>query len=45
MSDDDKDNYMLGIIMAHYRLKAGLDIFGIKGGGVISLMDFHISMI
>ena len=32
MSDDDKDNNMLGIIMAQYSLKEGLKIFGIKGG-------------
>ena len=31
MSDDYKENYMLGIIMAQYRLKAGLKRFDIKG--------------
>ena len=30
MSDDDKKNYMLGIIMAQYSLKSGLKIFFIK---------------
>ena len=31
MSDDDKDNYVIGIIMSQYSLKAGLKRFGIKG--------------
>ena len=31
MYDDDKDNYMLGIIMEQYSLKVGLKIFGVKG--------------
>ena len=30
MSDDDKDNYVLLIIMAQYSLKTGLQRFGIK---------------
>ena len=45
MSDDDKENYMLGIIMAQYILKEGLNIFGTKGGGNMSLMNFHRYMI
>ena len=36
MSDDDKENYMIGIIMAQYRLKAGLKRFGIKGGNAVN---------
>ena len=44
MSDDKKDNYMLGIIMAQYSIKAGLKIFEIKGKK-LSLINFHISMI
>ena len=31
MSDDNKDNYVLWIIMSQYSLKAVLNIFGIKG--------------
>ena len=31
MSDYEKDNYMIGIVMSQYSLKAGLKIFGIKG--------------
>ena len=34
MYDDDKDNYVIGIIMARYSLKSGMKRFGIKGGGV-----------
>ena len=44
MSDDDKDNYMLGVIIAQYILEAGLKIFCIKGGN-ISLINFHSFMI
>ena len=31
MSNDDKGNYMLGVIMAHYSLKLGLKKIFIKG--------------
>ena len=33
MYDDDKDNYVIGIIMARYSLKSGMKRFGIKEGG------------
>ena len=32
--DDDKENLLLGMIIAQYSLKVGLRMFGIREGGV-----------